>query len=224
MNPGQFEVGPTIRHTILPGTGNLVTLTTIPNAICIIRPEGSENPTNALKLFSDPEGHVRFYAHPSFRSDDPAKLTLECQNHEKSVRHSLEFRSSFEQVEAFPMVHAIERKTKGRIVPALSGREMLSLTDEELKQRGYPRRPNRLEIPKAYESWERLVSIPIELVEASVIPHPDVRHGLSLTQGGVGDSNTYNWSGFVLQRPIVGIKLLTGGISAPVFDEPYDWV
>ena len=70
---------------------------------------------------------------------------------------------------------------------------MLSLSDKEVLERGYPLRPNPDTAPEAFDTWKRIVSIPMTVVKPQVV-----------TNHGVTASNQFHtsnriWSGYVLR-------------------------
>jgi hypothetical protein len=216
------EMGAPFRYTLVPKTNSLLVFRTLPNATCRVFPEDSTDPKHIFKVYSDATGAVRLHARPSIESAGPIKLFMDCEAGDKVVRHSLEFRSSFEATADHPMpIDDPNSVPEGSRRPPLSEDEMTALTDDQLLERGYPLRPNRKEVPGAFRAWQRAVSIPMAVIEPNVISIPDVSHDASLIEEAPGTSS--NWSGFVRPRTLLRTKLFLEHRGGEL-DEPYDWV
>jgi hypothetical protein len=147
--PARFE------RTLLPEVETLVTIKTIPNAVCHLRHESDE--AHKLQLDADERGIVRFHARP--RSDaQPIELTLDCTDtHGSHLRHTVALRpgtpastSDRAEVAAAP---------PGELREPLTG-DPMALSNHELVARRYPPRPDPARYPARYARWLRQVSQP----------------------------------------------------------------
>src|SRR5262245_47246232 len=145
------------RYTVPPRAFSPVTVQTAPNARCTIRPEGASE-TEALVVYADPDGLVRFHARPSVESKEVARLTIEAHSPGSVTHHALELRSSFEPQPDMPAPPDEEPTPAGTLRPALSADEMVRLSDEDLAERGYSPRPGR-DHPRALRAWQRVAGV-----------------------------------------------------------------
>ena len=204
------------RYTVPPRAFSPVTVRTAPNARCTIRPEGASE-AEALVVYADPDGLVRFHARPSVESKEVARLTIESHSAGTVTRHGLELRADFEPHPDMPAPPDDEPTPSGTARPALSADEMVRLTDEHLAERGHSPRPGR-DHPQALRAWQRAARVPVTMVKPHTVARPDITHGKSQVQEGPASS--LNWSGFELRR---SLRFVLPG-PGPSLDEPYDWV
>jgi hypothetical protein len=187
-----FETKSAFRHTVMPGISSPIFLKTVPGATCLLRRAQDADPEPHLKLFADDDGVICLHVRPSDEADDVAKFVIECSADGRVTHYPLELRSSAEESRKmpFPARQRPARKKSATIRPALSEEERLRLSQEELRERGYPPRPN----PQAlapFKTWLRAVSVPMTMVEPRLVTNTGVSHQpLQTTRG--------NWSGFEL--------------------------
>ncbi len=208
------------RYTIPPRTWSKLVLQTPPNSVCRVRPEGPCDSRSVLKVYSSPDGRVRFHLRPHAESKDAIKLVVECEAGAQTQQYPIELRAGFEptaDMPAPPDDPSLEADPR-QMSPALSEKEISHLPDRELLERGYPIRPTRNEVPDAYRSWRRIVSTPVEVVKPHTVSNPEVQHSAMLVQDGPASSQ--NWSGFILERPLNLAPL--GGPT--LGGAPFSWV
>ena len=90
----------------------------------------------------------------------------------------LELRSSSQSTNEMPFPNGKTPKVsqnEDHIRRAFSNLEMLNLTDATLLERGYPPRPNPDTAPEAFETWKRLVSASMTVIEPQMVTNYGVR-------------------------------------------------
>jgi hypothetical protein len=226
MAVNTYESTPPFRYTVAPGVFSQIALRTLPHAICTVQEEGANDPHAVLKVYADPTGIARFHARPSSASAEVLKFVVDCDVDGKVTRYPLELRADHEPNQAMPAPpedDMLQTPLCDSLRPALSSAEMMEMHDDELLERGYPLRPSRHEVPRAFRAWQRVVSMPSAILQPHTVIRHDIRHGKGgSVQEAPGTSN--NWCGFELLRSLKltgGPTIGGGGIG---FDQPYDWV
>jgi hypothetical protein len=214
------------RYTVTPGISSPIALTTVPHATCTVRQTGAPESQPGFKVYADPDGIARVHVHPSGASLDILAFDIECEADGKITHYRLDLRASHEpsdDMPAPPEDDGLRLTTYGSTHPALSDTEMLQITDDDLLERGYPHRPDRDQVPRAFQAWRRVVSSPITVIEPHTVSRPDVTHGKA---AGVrnGPQAATNWCGFELLRALKFTGGPTVGGGGLGFDQPYDWV
>jgi hypothetical protein len=197
------ETDSPVRYTVPPGVESLITLKTLPNSTCYLRLEDDSTADYILKLYADQDGIIRFHVRPDIEAEVIAKLVVKSELDNKLMKYPLELRSSFKSTNEMPFPvdeTPIPSQSDAHTRPAISEEEMLNLSDKEVLERGYPPRPNPYAAPEAFDTWKRIVSIPMTVVKPQVV-----------TNHGVTASNHFHtsnriWSGYVLRD-----ELRTGG-------------
>jgi hypothetical protein len=194
------QTGAPIRYTIPPFIYSQIVLKTLPGGICKLYREDEKDSEQHLKLFADQSGNINFHVRPSSASEEVARIIIESEANNKVISHVIELRPSLKPTPEMPFPTAEltkPRKTRTSIRPALSEKQMLNLSDEELAKRRYPPRPSSDQTSKAFNNWRRAVSTPAVYLKPQTIARSDISHGLALIQHGPATSN--NWSGFELR-------------------------
>ena len=222
-DPAQIEAAQVFAYTIQPRIHQPIHIKALPNSVCYIAAEGEADIRRSLRVFSGPDGEVRFHVHSSNESEELAKLVVTSTAHGNTVHYQVNLRTSHTPTNEMPLPPAYRSRMMNmgdRRRPALSFEEALRLTPEESVARGYPLRPNPEDAPKAFDSWLRSVSMPMTIIEPHLVTNPNMSHGKAAPAAGLSTSN--NWSGFELRRSIV--------VSGPTFPPhatltpAYDWV
>ncbi len=215
-----------VGYTVAPHIFSQITLRVPPNAACTVRLEGSTDPMCSLKVHADPSGIARLHVRPLNETEELFKFDVECEVDQQVTHSVLELRACHEPSHDMPAppeddLILADRTTSMR--PALSEREMVTMSHAELLERGYPVRPDPDEVPRAFRAWRQAVAVPMEVVDAYLIDLPDVQHGK-----GVGlreaAASSFNWSGYELLRSLVRKPAVRIGQTGISLDEPYDWV
>jgi hypothetical protein len=205
-----------VRLTVEPKALSAVSMKTLPQATCLLHPEGVAPTDPSLKLFADDQGMIHFHVRPAAESDQIAQFEVECDARGNHASFPLHLRSNSSPSEDMP---APARETKKErpgayVRPALSQDEALHLDSEELARRGYPSRPDPEHAPGAFASWLRAVSHSSTLVPPRTVNDPEIRHypphftDTSITACDVVSSpETCAYSGYtLLLPPITGIN------------------
>ena len=207
------EIQQTYRYTLPPGITTNVRVATLPNASCALRANVPGAPAPFLAQ-ATPDGFLDLSIRPpdqqpSQAQEIQAAVTIHATAGGQTADHVLELRSAREPTQQMPFPPAVAPRPAAQapIQPVLSPDEAVSLSDEELLQRGYPIRPDPGMAPSAFNTWRRVVSAPILLVKPRTIPRPDITHAVRASTAGSPQSSS-NWSGFELHG---------GG-------QTYDWV
>jgi hypothetical protein len=209
------------RYTVAPQVHTPVLIRTVPHAVCSVHAEGDADPRHSLKAYADGEGVVRFHVKPSLPTHDIARLEVDCAANGHLVRYPLHLRVSFEpsaEMPSPPLEIPLALRHGMCARPAISVDKAMYLTDHEALAGGFPLRPNPNEVPKAFDTWLRCVTMPGYRIEPHLISNPDVTHGKRKQHAPASSSN---WSGFELLRSPVLSQVIGGGVA---LSEPYDWV
>jgi len=206
------ETARPVRLTIPPKAATPIALATLPNATCSLHPEGDT--TQSVKLFADEEGTVRFHVSPSAESDMAVPMMVDCEADGVAQTFPLALRPNSTPTADMPAPAAEVRKPRpGAFVrPALTGDEAATLSDEELAARGYRRRPDPKDSPKAHAAWSKAVTQPMTFVPPTQAVNPGTTHDAL---------NGFNWSGVQLVAPAnVGYSVAEGSWYVPAVVAP----
>lgn len=226
MPENTYAPTPPFKYTVIPHVFSRLALTTLPYAVCTIRPEGSTDPDHALKAYADAAGIVRIQVRPSAESDELLKFVVDCEVEGQVTTYPLELRGGHEPIHDMPTPReddVLQTVAGGSLRPALSDAQMLDMPDDALLEHGYPLRPNRSELPRAFQAWRQIVSRPMTVVKPHIVSRSGVQHGKGTGMQQAGASYA-NWSGFERLRSLKFVPSPTLGSGGVTFDEPYDWV
>jgi hypothetical protein len=194
------ETAAPVRYTIHPGTESLIVLKTLPNSTCYLHQENDNSSNYILRLYADQGGVIRFHVRSDIEAEAVTRFLVKCELENKITTYVLELRSNSQTTNEMPFPNSKTPKVsqnEGRIRAALSNLEMLNLTDATLLERGYPPRPNHDTAPEAFETWKRLVSIPMTVVEPQMVTNHGVR-----AAGEQYHGTGRFWSGYVLRDEV----------------------
>jgi hypothetical protein len=191
------ESGPSepLRLTVAPHTSSRIAMKTLPQATCLLHPDGDSDTSRSFKLFSDDEGMIRFNVSPREESDQAAAFAVDCTSDGQSRTFGLELRPSPAPSVDMPAPAAEMRTPKASDVvrPALTQAEAVQLSDEELVKREYPVRPIAAQAPEAFAGWLQAVTQPARRVSSRQVARPELRAS-SAYEPAAG------WSGFELKN------------------------
>jgi len=187
--------GANVRQTVAPGKMSVISVNSLPNAVCTLRAQDDSGAVRTLRLYADDEGEVQFYARPSAETDNPPNLQLSCEANDQVVEHGVELRANAAAAASTRRV-----RQAGRVRPALTGDPTLP-SQEELLSRGYPLRPDPGQMPEAYATWLRMVTSEATEVEPRTVMRPSFHAGpLPIRPVLPSTKNSTNWSGFAVYR------------------------
>jgi len=187
--------GANVRQTVAPGKMSVISVNSLPNAVCTLRAQDDSGAIRTLKLYADDQGEVRFHVRPSAETDNGPNVQLSCEANNQVMEHGVELRANAAAAPA-----AVQVRQKGRVRPALTGDPMLP-SQEELVSRGYPMRPDPEQMAEAYATWLRMVSSETTEVEPRTVTRPRVHAGpLPILPVLPSTKNSTNWSGFAVYR------------------------
>ena len=155
QNESANQIAPPLRLTVAPTASSMVTMKTLPNAVCTLHAEGATDAKHSLKVFADDEGTIRFHVNPTAESEQAARVAVDCAAAGKTSTFPLELRPNSKPTSDMPAPAAeLAKPRAGAVIrPALSKADALSLSTEELIQIGYPVRPDAQKAPKAFATW-----------------------------------------------------------------------
>lgn len=189
-----------VRYTVPPHMSSQIVMKTLPGAACTLHREDETDPARSFKLYADQDGIICFHVRPSAESGEVARIVIDSEANGEVMHHLLELRPTLKPTQDMPapdLRRPKPRRTRASMRPALSEKEILNLSDEELAKRRYPPRPGTDQASQAYNNWRRAVSTPATYLKPQTILRPDISHGLALIQHGPATTN--NWSGFELR-------------------------
>jgi len=191
------ETARPLRLTVSPKGHSPIAMTTLPNAVCSLHPEGDT--TQSIKLFADEDGIVHFGAGGSEEANFATAFALDCEADGVAQTFPLEVRPNSVPTTDMPAPAEEVRKVRpGAFVqPALTEFEATALSAEELATRGYPRRPE-LKDSKGHASWLRAVTQPMTFVPPRPVANPGITHAPTCCNLS---PTSPNWSGFQLESP-----------------------
>lgn len=206
---------PAVRLTISPNTSSVVSMKTLPQAICVLHAEGDNAAEHWFKVFADDEGTIRFHVNPSAESDQAAQFAVDCAAAGKTSSFPLELRANSVPTMDMPAPAADVRTPQpGDVIrPALSKSDALHLSSDELAKRGYPIRPDAKQAPAALATWLKAVTKPSRLVSSRQVARPEVRHVPQVQASNFETSG--NWSGFELRGATGTYDLVMGEWYVP---------
>jgi len=215
QNESANQIAPPVRFTVAPTASSAVTMKTLPGATCVLHAEGATDAKHSLKIFADDEGTVRFYVKPSAESEQTARFAVDCTAAGTTGTFPLELRPSSTARSDMPAPAAdlVKPRAGALVRPALTKADALSLSAEELIQRGYPVRPDAQQAPKAFAAWLKAVGKPATYVSSRQVAHPDIRHVKPASASNFETSG--NWSGFELRGAANTYDLVLGEWYVP---------
>ncbi len=182
---------------------------------------------------ADEEGTVSFSAMAEDESGEPSHFVLKCDADGRLASFPIALRASDTATAEMPS--PAPRTTiapKGSHVrAALREDEALAMTEDELRQGGYPPPPDVQKAPAAYARWLRILSRP-----ATVIPPPPSGHRRAnhaharpprgphapTTEAGAFTFGDPSWTGYVLSKCLQNYATCTEPVTYDYVDG--DWV
>jgi hypothetical protein len=228
-------------HTVLPEVETLLSVQTVPKAVCSFF--HSETEGHALRLDADDFGIVRFHAR-ALKGWKPLEVHLEYagENGEK-IRHALTLRGDHDH-DAPITVNEVGSGAKGASRPPL-GANAMGLSNPELIALGYPPRPDPKLDPARYARWHRIVSRPFQAVSSRIVARPEVTFSRPARMNSptlplpppraelTNNITLQNWSGAYITNPAAQFCLIQADWNvpavfaipgAPVYSAASEWV
>ncbi len=204
-----------VRFTVAPNASSRIIMTTLPQATCVLHPEGDKAAGHSFKTFADDEGKIRFQVSPSAESDQTAQFAVDCTAAGKTSTFALELRANSVPTADMPAPQAEVRTPQpGDVIrPALTKADATNLSSDEIAKRGYPIRPDAKQAPEAFAAWMKAVTKPSRLVDARQVAREEVRHVKPVKASNYETSG--NWSGFELRGSSGAYDLVEGEWYVP---------
>ena len=86
MHENDTDIARPFRYTVRPHIHSCLVLDTLPNAVCIIRPENPGDLQEEFKVQADAKGAVRFHVRPLGESPGVIRLVMHVDAGEKRSR------------------------------------------------------------------------------------------------------------------------------------------
>jgi hypothetical protein len=160
-----------------------IVLRTDPAASCTLY-QGERDPAKQPRLFADDLGTVRFSFGGALDSFAAMNFKLDCTSTGGTPLPTRMLDSSSLVTDPGPV---------GNVVPALTG-DPLVPSQNELRKRGYPPRPDPTANPDNYAMWLKMVSVDTTLVNGRSVVVPGGQRN--------NPENSQSWSGIVLNHTL----------------------
>ena len=173
-----------LNRTLRVGTKTNLGVQTLPNAQCFMHYPGESSSASAIKLFANDRGVVHFTVQPKVAGT--LQLELDCTGDNGATRVvpvSLSSEAGASDINNDP---AVTLPDVGLVQEAL-GPDPMSITPEQLRAAGYPRRPDPFKDPHLFASWTKMVTSRNARVVSELIPRPDQSFRM--------DENSSIWAG-----------------------------
>jgi hypothetical protein len=204
---------PEKRFTIPPDVPTPVVVQTQPDAACELHPAGTNDPSQAMKLYGNMEGYVRFHFTPKQDSPD-VRLQLDCTSTAVTV-HPLYLHIADAPADGMPAPDSVVPAPKGsKVRPGLTDEAARQFSDDEILARGYPPRPDPSEAPADYAKWLANVAQPVTMLPAHSRNRADIHHSSGVQESIAGKTNSH-WSGFVASGSTGTYKSVVGEWRVP---------
>ena len=189
-----------VSHVIPLGGKSTLSLRTLPNAMCNLRP-ADEAPGTAdnLRIFADDNGVARVHVMDRVGRPQSARLALDCVNDQgHTFTHQIDVSAMAGAAEQAPAPYSRGNRP---VLPALD-QDPMSLSADEIHARRYPPRPDPAKSPDHYQSWLKLLQARPTLVDVHLTNVHGRTHG-PVTANSVtnGNATSNNWSGYVISTP-----------------------
>jgi hypothetical protein len=189
-----------VTHGIPLGGKSTLSLRTLPNAACNLRP--ADEPAGAndnLRVYSDDTGIARVHVMDTVGKPQNTKVFLDCADDQgRTFSHEIHVNASAVARGHAPAPYAPANPRK---LAALDV-DPMSLSAEEIAARQYPPRPDPTASPGHYQHWLDLLRARPTLVSNHLFNEPGRSHGpISPTSVSNGNATSGNWSGYVITSP-----------------------
>ena len=191
------------RYTIAPSAETQITLVLIPKAACHLHGEMPRD-KSTVTLISDRRGYARFSVIPPPNVSKPSTSIIDCQRDRTKRQYKLKLYVSDRPSALVPAPKYL-RSQPDSIRPALAAEQVNTMSDRDLKQRGYEARPDKNGDPLRYALWRDWVTHPVRIYVPDIVRSPNVLHPIMHSQGRpeacfalICPRSSNNWSGFEL--------------------------
>jgi hypothetical protein len=196
--------GDTMQWSIPANAPSLVSVQTLPFAVCLLR--SATETAGTTKLYADDAGIVRVHLQPSATDINlTSDFVLDCKDDTGlSKSFPLQVRVGSDSVAATSNRFLDSTVVHGAIRPALKG-DPDAPSAQELLAGNYPLRPSRKLAPESYRDWLKLVSAQTTIVSSR----------LTATEERFRTEASHTWSGsyldnlFITSRAVVAFGTLT---------------
>jgi hypothetical protein len=186
-----------VAHVLPRGGASTVSFRTLPNAVCRLRIGGEPfDAQRQLRLYSDDQGLARVHLQHVISEPDHGQLLVDCADESGAqASHVIDVDIRAGADSTPPADY--ERAGKPTL-PVLDVDPML-LSDQELRARQYPPRPDPDREPQQFSDWLELVTSAPTLITPHLIPDDERTHGVSAR-------TSPNWSGYVINTASTAAK------------------
>jgi hypothetical protein len=174
---------------------------------------------------ADSNGVVRFVVRARNRGRQSEALThllVRCQAEGATSDYPIDLRFHSAPTSDAPAPIPEPPRPGGVTLPALTAKESVRLSNEELRRRGYPPRPDRNGPAQRLATWRNPFSTPTRLAApeapadtAPTTRAPAVTQGTGPIQRSMNTFNNNNWSGYILKGPQGSFDQIDGAWVVP---------
>ena len=213
-----------VTYALPRGGKSAVSIDTLPNASCTLRNAGEISGTDKhLTVFADDDGVARLYLRNTDPAVDHREFALDCKDDAgRTTSHEIEVNVDDAAVSQAPVPFSTAGKRK---LPRLDV-DPMSLSFEELLNRGYPPRPDPETAPAQYAQWLDVAQREPTLIEPHrVTDFAGPRHGpAKIAPPPANGGSPGYWSGYVIQTgaKVPQFDMVFGELQVPRVSSAYN--
>jgi hypothetical protein len=217
----------TFRYTIPPGTSTRISISILPMAVCTLTQSPRQHDSGTVRFVSDGNGNAQFFVLET--GEKTRDYLITCNSGNASRSYELSLRADSHPTDEMPAPQEAPTPTVDHVRPALSEHDLTTLSNNQLRQRGYPPRPNPQVFPNEYAMWREWVSREAEIIRPQIVelagetrrPYLQLKSLSPAPPGGKTSQGTsLNWSGFALMGGWTApYDMIAGHWSIPQVDQ-----
>ena len=198
QNPPVPQIAVEQGFTIPANVQTPIVLKTQPDAACDLHAAGVTDAAHTLRLYANGEGYIKVHVNAKQESQEDVQVQLDCAAASKVTTYPLRLRAGFSPTEDMPAPQTVMPTPKGsKVLPALTAEEAQQLSDDDLRTRVYPTRPDAAASTDQYARWLDHVSRPLTVLPPHSVSRSDISHGVRSVEEGT--ETAPNWSGYELR-------------------------
>jgi len=214
QNPPVPQIAAEQGFTIPANVQTPIVLKTQPDAACDLHAAGVSDAAHTLRLYANGDGYVKVHVNAKQESQEDVRVQLDCAVAGNVTTYPLRLRAGPSPTEDMPAPQTVMPTPKGsKVLPALTAEEAEQLSDDDLRTRGYPARPDAAASTDQYVRWLDHVSRPLTVLPPHSVSRSDISHGLRHVEESTGTAP--NWSGYELRGPNRSYMQVTANWNVP---------
>lgn len=187
QNPPVPQIAAEQGFTIPANVQTPIVLQTQPDAACDLHAAGVSDTAHTLRFYANGDGYVKFHALAKQESQEDGQLQLDCAVAGNVTSYPIRLRAASSPTDSMPAPRTVVPRPKGsKVLPGLTAEEGQQLSDDDLRTRGYPTRPDAAALPDQYARWLDHVSRPLTVLPPHSVSRSDISHGVRNVQEGAG--------------------------------------